>query len=261
VPTDKKQADELLYLMLGQHYGLSSVINQKHWSQETIEMFSQFRASSAQLIRDLAPPGSPHLTLMQQAIELPTPDLTSLQYAAAQLKGILAALREDYKNDRIGIAHQSEIPALLHIEKLLSRFHLVAQQLQNRRDGRPTLVIADEYDIQDLLYALLRLEFEDIRLEDPTPQSAGKSARMDFVLKNHGIVIEVKKTRDRLADKELGDQLLLDIARYKARSDCQTLVCFIYDPDRRIQNPAGLKHDLEASRADGFSVVVHVCPR
>ncbi len=56
-----------------------------------------------------------------------------------------------------------------------------------------------------LLHALLLLYFDDIRAEAWTPSYAGKSARMDFLLKNEGVVIEVKKTRLGLTDKELGD--------------------------------------------------------
>lgn len=69
------------------------------------------------------------------------------------------------------------------------------------RENRETLKIEDEYDVQDLLHALLLLYFDDVRAED----YAGKSSRMDFLLKNERVVIEVKKTRLGLADKELGD--------------------------------------------------------
>ena len=38
---------------------------------------------------------------------------------------------------------------------------------------------------------------------------------MDFLLKDDEISIEVKMTRDGLKDKELGEQLIIDIAKYK----------------------------------------------
>ena len=55
--------------------------------------------------------------------------------------------------------------------------------------------IKDEYDVQDLLNALLRLNFDDVRPEEYTPSYAGSSTRVDFLLKKEKIVIEVKKTR------------------------------------------------------------------
>jgi hypothetical protein len=36
-------------------------------------------------------------------------------------------------------------------------------------------VLKDEYDVQDLLYALLRIFFDDVRPEEWTPSFAGKS--------------------------------------------------------------------------------------
>lgn len=71
--------------------------------------------------------------------------------------------------------------------------------------------------IKDLLHALLLLYFDDVRAEEWTPSYAGKFSRMDFLLKNERVVIEVKKTRQGLADKELGEQLIIDVDRYDIR--------------------------------------------
>jgi hypothetical protein len=106
------------------------------------------------------------------------------------------------------------------------------------------LNIEDEYDVQDLLHALLKLDFEDIRPEEWSPSYAGKSSRMDFLLKDYKVVIEVKKTRTGLGAKELGGQLIEDIARYKTHPDCETLLCFVYDPEGLIGNPRGIENDL-----------------
>ncbi|MBN2583095.1 MAG: hypothetical protein JXL80_08505 [Planctomycetes bacterium] len=100
------------------------------------------------------------------------------------------------------------------VRRLCTRFHLVCRQLRQRHQNRAALQVEDEYDVQDLLHALLKTEFDDVRSEEWTPSYAGKSSRMDFLLKDHGIVIETKKTRDGLADREVGSQLIDDIARY-----------------------------------------------
>lgn len=139
---------------------------------------------------------------------------------------------------------------------LFSRFHKVARQLRNRHKGRPTLEIEDEYDVQDLLHALLQLYFNDIRNEEWTPSYAGKCARVDFLLKNEKIVIEVKKTRQGLTDKELGDQLIIDIDRYKSHPDCEKLICFVYDPEGRIGNPNGIINDLNKQHEEFVDVII-----
>jgi hypothetical protein len=176
-----------------------------------------------------------------------------------RLRGILAALRADYQNGRVMTPVKSDIPAFLQIEKLLVRFHVVAQQLKKRHDNRDSLWINDEYDVQDLLYALLRIDFDDIRAEEWTPSYAGGSSRMDFLLKKEQVVIEAKKTRDKLRDREVGEQLIIDIAKYKEHPNCRTLICFVYDPDQYITNPVGLKRDLEALTTERLAVAVYVC--
>jgi hypothetical protein len=147
-----------------------------------------------------------------------------------------------------------------YVERLLLRFHRLARRLRVRRSGRPTLEVNDEYDVQDLLGALLHLHFDDIRSEEWTPSYAGKSSRMDFLLKAEQLVIETKMTRAGLGEKEIGDELLIDIGRYRSHPDCKTLFCFVYDPMGRIGNPDGLERDLSGTK-DGLRVKVTVAPR
>jgi hypothetical protein len=172
--------------------------------------------------------------------------------------GILRAFREDVEAGRVSTP--VEIDALATVNLICVRFHLVASQLRSRYEDRNTLDVSDEYDVQDLMHALLKIHFEDVRPEEWTPSYAGQSARMDFLLKNERLVVEVKKTRPRLADKEVGNQLIEDIARYRKHSDCKTLVCFVYDPDGRITNPRGIEVDLSSNNTD-FVVHVIVAPR
>lgn len=146
------------------------------------------------------------------------------------------------------------------IELLCIRFQIVAGQLLVRREERPTLDVKDEYDVQDLFHALLRIFFDDVRPEEWTPNYAGKSSRMDFLLPTEQLVIEVKKTRGGLDAKEIGSQLIEDIARYKKHPSCKKLVCFVYDPERRVANPCGIENDLSGNNS-GLEVQVIIAPR
>ncbi|MFN9173495.1 MAG: hypothetical protein ACK58N_02995 [Synechocystis sp.] len=143
---------------------------------------------------------------------------------------------------------------------MFSRFHGINLKLQNRHDNRPTIKIDDEYDVQDLLHALLTLYFDDIRPEEFANSSAGRNSRIDFLLKREKVMIEVKKTRQRLKDKQLGDELKIDISSYKY-PDASTLVCFVYDPDALIENPNAIIDDLEKLSKDELSVRVFIYPR
>jgi hypothetical protein len=150
--------------------------------------------------------------------------------------------------------------ALATIENVCIKFHRVARQLKKRHGDRQNLEIKDEYDVQDLIHSLLWLFFDNIVPEEATPGYAGKSSRIDFLLKAESIGLEVKMTRSGLSGKEIGTQLIEDIARYRKHPDCKTLVCFVYDPEELISNPKGLEDDL--SREDnGMLVKVIVTPK
>lgn len=146
------------------------------------------------------------------------------------------------------------------IELLCQRFHVVTMQLRDRYDDRPTLDVNDEYDVQDIMHSLLRLFFDDVRPEEYAPSYAGKASRMDFLLPVEQIVVETKMTRPGLGAKELGSELIEDIARYKEHPACKRLICFVYDPGGRIVNPRGIERDL--SRKEGsVEVRVIITPR
>lgn len=129
--------------------------------------------------------------------------------------------------------------------------------LTHRRKGFQPLSFGSEYDVQDLLHALMRPWISDIRPEEFTPSYAGSSTRMDFLLPDYSLVIETKIVRDRSHAKRIGDELIIDIEHYRRHPECKRLWCVIYDPDQLITNAEGLKADLEGSRSskDGQVVV------
>lgn len=226
----------------------------QHQRDTLAESNSRALADAYSFIERYAPKGGSHRRLADDAMKAPRVDAR-----ARKLLGIMQSLHDELRAGASNMS-KSDIPAFRAIEKTLSRFHKVVKRLNDRHAKRPGFDINDEYDVQDLMGALLAVEFDDIRPEDYTPIYAGGSKRMDVVVKNHDIVIEAKITRAGRADKDIGDELCVDILHYKERPDCKTLVCFIYDPDQHLKNPAGLKVDLEKNSTDTFTVVVIVAP-
>jgi hypothetical protein len=156
-----------------------------------------------------------------------------------------------------GPTKPTEIDELLDV--LLRGVHRAMHPLAHRRKGAQALSFSTEYDVQDLLHALLRPWVADIRPEEFTPSYAGSSTRMDFLLPNHKIVFELKFVRDRNHAKKIGDELIVDIAHYQQHPDCKHLWCVVFDQDHLLPNAEGLKADLEGLRTtkDG-SVQVRV---
>ena len=152
---------------------------------------------------------------------------------------------DNFLNRLIWELEQNKWESIEILENVFNRFTYVVSQLRRRYSNRSTLKINDEYDVQDLLHALLKIYFDDIRNEETNPSFAWASSRADFLLKDEKIVIEVKCTKSLQKDKNIGEQIILDSSKYKDHPDCEMLVCFVYDPENFIKNPKGLEKDLE----------------
>jgi hypothetical protein len=124
-------------------------------------------------------------------------------------------------------------------------------QPRDRHEDRPTL------DVRDLI---LRIHFDDVRPEEWVPSYAGSGSRTDFLLPQIDTVVEIKKTRQGLNAKSVGEQLIIDIVKYKNHPKCRRLLCFVYDPQGRIANPIGIENDLN-SGDHGIDVRVYILPR
>lgn len=146
------------------------------------------------------------------------------------------------------------------LRKVCLRFHAVARQLRLRKDYRTTLEVEDDYDLQDLLCALLKLEFDEVGADEWTPPYAGGSTRTTLLLNRDRLAVVAKKTRSGLTTKELAEQVAADTAHYASHKPCAHLFCFIYDPEGRIGSPTRLETDL-TSVSDAFTVDVLVAPK
>jgi len=171
-----------------------------------------------------------------------------------QLSDLLRAMKSDLQMDA---RETLDLSAIKQIGNICDRFPLVAEQLGTRHNSRTPLTINDEYDVQDIFQALLRLHFDDIVDEETMPSFAGISSRVDFILRSERIGIEIKKTRPSLGSKELRTQLSEDIITYEKHPGFNILIFFIYDRDKLIENPTGFEKDF-CIRRDELNVIVFV---
>lgn len=196
----------------------------------------------------------PHVYFLTESFVLSSICTSMIEYSSIPLR----LFRE--LELKVGNNQESKKNGIELLDILTNKFHAVATQLRNRHSNRETIIIKDEYDVQDLFHALLKINFKDIRAEEYSPSYAGKNTRVDFLLKDEKIMVEVKKTRDSLKDKGIGNELILDIARYRNHMDCETLYCFVYDPQSLIINPRGLENDLSLQSDNEMNVVVKIVP-
>ncbi|MHB1271597.1 MAG: PD-(D/E)XK nuclease domain-containing protein [Rhodanobacter sp.] len=106
-----------------------------------------------------------------------------------------------------GATKESASPDTAMVEQLCTRLPQAARILAVRsRKGKVPYEIADEYDVQDLLHAVLRAYIKRSVQEDPLPKVAGaKSSRVDVSIEELGVLIEVKYVHGPEDQKRLFD--------------------------------------------------------
>ncbi|MCF2141628.1 MAG: hypothetical protein K9W44_16365 [Candidatus Lokiarchaeota archaeon] len=160
----------------------------------------------------------------------------------------------DYVNEKMeSLGNTLEDTCLMNI---FNKFHGIAKRLENRYDNRPTIIIENEYDVQDLLNALLYEHFDSIQVEEYGHMYAGKRPRVDFFLRYDEIAIEVKCVRDsNHANRILREEIILDIAYYSKRKEFKHLYFFIYDPKSLLLNRTDFIKDLEENVPENYSSI------
>jgi hypothetical protein len=269
--------DDILAALNGYHAELGAILGRFTRNRDGVHIDSQdnyrLRAIVTEvidLLHDHVPGSSQHSRLLANSYNEGVSNwLKSSSYASVEeiRAAIGAVVTRIERNKGLFAATSAPIDAgpsestlLDALDQIVLRFHAVAVQLRSRYDNRGTLDVNDEYDVQDLVHALLWLHFDDVRKEEWVPSYGGSASRTDFLLPQIDTVVEIKKTRTGLNAKTIGEQLIIDIAKYKKHPQCRRLVCFVYDPEGRVANPVGIETDLNTEE-HGIEVKVSILPR
>ena len=156
----------------------------------------------------------------------------------------------------------SRLEAVKVVTEIADRFILVRRSLRKHPRGGQTIVFNDEWDDQYLFKGLLRVFFEDVRDEEYIPSYAGSNSRIDYLLPEYAIGIELKHASGSLREKEVGEQLIIDRDRYKQLRKIGHLICIVFDPDGWVANPRGIENDLQVAVSEpGLTVTVFIVDR
>lgn len=150
------------------------------------------------------------------------------------------------------------------LEKILLNFQNSTNKItQARRAGRNSFVIKDEYDVQDILYTMLKGIFPLMKEEDPVPRHGVKSSRIDLIIREEGILIEVKMIKETDSnEKEFVEQIKTDIQSYHQSEWLRHLICFVYDPFGKTKDKQNF-YDLaghQTINGKGFSIDIILNP-
>lgn len=130
--------------------------------------------------------------------------------------------------------------AIVVVRRILQNFYKHIQEMyQEDVHGKGTInkedldkiQIGNEYDVQRILYSLIRPIFPTARIE--VPDDGGyKGIRYDIKIDEYNIVIEVKCTRKSMTERNLTEELGSDAFHYNT----EHVFFFIYDKENIIKN-------------------------
>lgn len=137
-------------------------------------------------------------------------------------------------------------PDYVLVEQLCKRLPQVARILASRsRKSKTPYEISDEYDVQDLLHAVLRGYLKYSVQEDPLPKVAGaKSGRSDISIEELGVLIELKYVHGPEDQKRLFEEYSQDLVLYSQWKPLRHLIYLVY-------NSADLRDPEAFEKLDG----------
>ena len=83
---------------------------------------------------------------------------------------------------------------------------------------------------------------------------------MDFLIPRYKLAIELKFSRTSMTAKDLGEELIVDITKYRVHPDVRHLVCLVFDQPGHLRNPRGIERDLSVPK-EGLGVTVQIYDR
>jgi hypothetical protein len=115
--------------------------------------------------------------------------------------------------------------------QICQRIQYSARILSNRtRKGKTPFLIEDEYDVQDLLQAVLKAYLKYSVQEDTLPKVAStKSSRADISIEDLGILIEVKYVRESGDQRRIFEEYSEDLELYSKWPYLKTIIFLIYN--------------------------------
>lgn len=159
--------------------------------------------------------------------------------------------------DGIPIVVEDHVPTFELLVSVLRRVPVAARPLRHRRRGQSPMMFDNEWAVQDLVEVALRTMFADVRNEEPGPAIAGASSKIDFVVRELTLAIEIKVTKAGRGEKHVKHELLVDFEDYKQHPKVQQVLAVVYDLAGTFVNPEGFEHDLTRVQ-DGLAITTIV---
>lgn len=133
--------------------------------------------------------------------------------------------------------------------QILKRFRECCQHLKQP--------LENEKDVQDIIWIMLRSQFDRVEREVVLPMFGTKTYRPDFGLPDLSVLVEVKFIGLKTSPAVIQEGILADIPGYLQESSPYTgIVVLVYDDANKLLESRRVKEDL--GQADGILEVIIV---
>ncbi len=209
----------------------------------------------------------PLAVLIKSVFDIDTVNETELNTALQAVTAVtdidvqLQILLEDIESTLLNIRYVNKSADEV-VRDILNNFSNAIQKIiKNRRKDHPNFKIKDEYDVQDILYVILKSVFPNLRDEDAIAKVGAKTTKIDLIIREEKVLIEVKMIKEKDSNEtHFIEQLKIDFESYHECKWLRKLFCFVYDPYKKTRDISNF-HDLNGERTKGehnFNVEVIV---
>lgn len=160
--------------------------------------------------------------------------LNDLQARDSWKAAILWYVISDYVHSR------SQYPRLDLINSILSNFDAAMERWDSKWK------IENEYDIQGMLWLVLRTVFDDLRYEESFPKLGRSGHRYDIAIPQLGLIIEVKYTRESSDFQKILDEVSKDAVQINTQTVYKDIIVFVYDESCSVEQYAWAKNAIES---------------
>lgn len=145
----------------------------------------------------------------------------------------------------------SQEVAIAIIKRILNNFYTHIETMYEQsphgkagitKEKLDNIKIVNEYDVQRILYSLIKPIFPEARVE-VSNDTGFSTVRYDILIEKYSIIIEVKCTRTSMTERSLTEEIGSDIYHYKYSN----IFFFIYDKEKIIKNKTAFENTYNKS--------------
>ncbi|AJG96773.1 hypothetical protein LF65_00082 [Clostridium beijerinckii] len=145
----------------------------------------------------------------------------------------------------------SQEVAITIIKRILNNFYAHIETMYEQpthgragitKEKLDNIKIVNEYDVQRILYSLIKPVFPEARVE-VSNDTGFSTVRYDIFIEKYSIIIEVKCTRVSMTERSLTEEIGADIYHY----EYSNIFFFIYDKEKIIKNKVAFENTYNKS--------------